>query len=96
MVRYLLCLHLELFGEYIQPKEREQAAIASLREHLLWIFRWPEMVTFEELNLNVTPLLEVSDDIVGEMYTTIVNEGFLSGAKCMLDNRQASQSRSHK
>ena len=93
---YLLCLYFELFGEHIQPNEQERAAVASLREHLLWILRWPEMVTSEELNLNLTSPPEISDDLVSEMYTTIVNEGFLSSARYMLDHRQASQSRSTK
>ena len=93
---YLLSLYFELFGDFIHPKEQEQAAVASLREHLLWILRWPEMVTPEELNLNLPSPPEISDDLVSEMYTTIVNEGFLTGAQYMLDHKQACQSRSTK
>ena len=50
---YLFCLYFELFQELIEPNEQEKEAIEELRDHLQRIFRWPEMVTFEEMNLPV-------------------------------------------
>ena len=43
---YLLCLYFELFDKYLKPNQTDSEAVVELRRHLLWIGRWPEMVTF--------------------------------------------------
>ena len=91
---YLLCLYVELFGQIIVVTEEEQGALANLREHLLWRFRWPEMVTHEEMNLPIPPRLEVPTAFLDEMYTTIVTEGFIAGAKNAIDYNKVWQSNS--
>jgi hypothetical protein len=48
---YLLCLYFEMFSRIVRPPQDVRAALANLREHLLRQERWPEMVTFEEMNL---------------------------------------------
>ena len=70
--------------------EEEKCALANLREHLLWRIRWPEMVTHEEMNLPIPPLLEVPTAFLEEMYTIIVMEGFTAGAKHAIDYKKES------
>ena len=48
---YLLCLYFDFFDGFLKPSSNEKIAVARLREHLLHMPRWPEMVTFEEANM---------------------------------------------
>ena len=48
---FLFCCYFELFGRFLRPNKRVSALITELRFNLLSESRWPEMVTFEELNL---------------------------------------------
>jgi hypothetical protein len=48
---YLLCLYFEVLGRVIRPSQHTQDTVANLREFLLSQERWPELVTFEEMNL---------------------------------------------
>lgn len=50
---YLLCLYFELFSRFLRPSQEDKVYVTSLREHVLAIFRWPEMITFEEMNQSV-------------------------------------------
>lgn len=48
---YLVCLYFEVFGRVIRPSRQTQDTVANLREFLLSQERWPELVTFEEMNV---------------------------------------------
>ena len=48
---FMFCLYFEFFGAVLRPGARERAIIGKLREQVLFTPRWPEMVTFEEMNL---------------------------------------------
>src|SRR5262245_39912842 len=48
---FLFCCYFELFGRFIRPDKNVSALVTELRFGLLSEFRWPEMITFEELNL---------------------------------------------
>ena len=91
---YLFCLYFELFQELIEPNEQEKEAIEELRDHLQRIFRWPEMVTFEEMNLPVPDpqAQKWPNFLVYSMYSIVMKEGFISGAKEILRMKQNSQS----
>ena len=52
----LLTLYFELFPAELTPDSASQTAILDLRQALLAVARWPEMVTFEELNRSPPPL----------------------------------------
>lgn len=82
---YLFCLYVELFDEFIVVTEEEQKALSNLRECLLWRFRWPEMVTHEEMNLPLPSRTEVPAAYLDNMYAIIVTEGFLAGARYAID-----------
>src|ERR1043165_8780186 len=47
---YLLCVFFETFNRQLRPDERTRRAIASIRAELHGITRWPELVTFEEMD----------------------------------------------
>jgi hypothetical protein len=48
---YMLCTYFELFGSVLRPTSSESAHVQKLREALLMEPRWPEMVTWEEMNI---------------------------------------------
>jgi len=48
---FLFCCYFELFGRFLRPNKRVSALITELQFNLVSESRWPEMVTFEELNL---------------------------------------------
>lgn len=82
---YLLCLYFEMFGRYLRTNRDEKTAVSKLRELLLHIDRWPEMVTFEEMNQPIpTPPL-LSSAFLHARYTQImVDKGFVQGSKHIL------------
>jgi hypothetical protein len=47
---FLFCCYFELFGRFLRPDKSVSALVTELRLALLSEFRWPEMITFEELN----------------------------------------------
>ena len=47
---FIFCLYFEFFSRFLKPNREEKEAIKELRKHLLSIFRWPEIVTYEEMN----------------------------------------------
>jgi hypothetical protein len=50
---FMFCLYFEFFGSILRPLPKVSATVAKIRENLLFTPRWPEMVTFEEMNLKV-------------------------------------------
>lgn len=46
---YLLCCYAELFETFISIDEPTKSKFNNLRSDLLMTYRWPEMVTFEEM-----------------------------------------------
>ncbi|WP_437954407.1 DUF5677 domain-containing protein [Sorangium sp. So ce119] len=48
---YMLCTYFELFGSILRPTATESTHVQGLREALLMEPRWPEMVTWEEMNI---------------------------------------------
>jgi hypothetical protein len=47
----LFCCYFELFGRFLRPNKRVSALVIELRFDLVGESRWPEMITFEEMNL---------------------------------------------
>ena len=82
---YLLCLYFEFFEESLTPNQEERAAIVELRKHLVHVYRWPEMVTFEEMNMTFPERQRVTDFLLHAGYAAImVREGFSAGAAKLL------------
>jgi hypothetical protein len=47
---FLFCLYFEFFGSVLRPTLDERAIIDKMRQKVLFARRWPEMVTYEEMN----------------------------------------------
>ena len=50
---FMFCVYFELFARILRPGKSVQRRIAAVRNCILSRVRWPEMVTFEEMNLPV-------------------------------------------
>jgi hypothetical protein len=48
---FMLCLYFEFFGSVLRPGPRVTDIVNTIRQDLLYTPRWPEMVTFDEMNL---------------------------------------------
>lgn len=82
---FLFCLYFELFEDFIDPSPSDKNANRELRNLLLQQPRWPEMVTFEEMN-QPYPTVPPIDQFLHGVYLQILDAGFLSGAKKLLEN----------
>jgi hypothetical protein len=49
----LFCLYFELFARFLRAVPTVRNSVSVLRRDLLLEPRWPEMVTFEEMNLEL-------------------------------------------
>jgi hypothetical protein len=47
---FLFCLYFEFFASVLRPSTKTRAIVNNIREQILLTPRWPEMVTFEEMN----------------------------------------------
>lgn len=48
---FLFCVYFEFFGRFLRPKADVSKTVSEIRKSLLTEWRWPEMVTFEEMNI---------------------------------------------
>jgi hypothetical protein len=48
---FMFCLYFEFFGQVLRPGSKVMKSVAEIRKTLLFTPRWPEMVTYEEMNL---------------------------------------------
>ena len=88
-------MYFELFDDFLESTRDEKESLEELREYLLEIFRWPEMVTFEEMNLDVpdSGAEKWPNFMIIELYSVILKEGFISGAKEILGASDAQRQR---
>jgi hypothetical protein len=47
---FLFCLYFEFFGGVLRSTAEERAIVNEIRQGVLYTRRWPEMVTYEEMN----------------------------------------------
>ena len=81
---YLFCLYFELFDRVLKPTQAEIEALEELRRYLLWIARWPEMVTFEEMNVSAPSGATLVSALLHGSYVRIMENGFISGTEELL------------
>ena len=93
---YLLCLYFELFGRFLRPNQKEKYAVKEVRGYLLSVFRWPEMITFEEMNIDVPQPKYWPTAIIHVIYNTVMEDGFISGAEQIIQLNEQQRSRSGK
>ena len=83
---FLSCLFLELFEYVVKPSQTENESLGELRKQLLQEFRWPEMVTHEEMNYSA-PSVTIIDELYHICLSIFMLEGFLTGATILMDSK---------
>jgi hypothetical protein len=48
---FLFCVYFEFFSKYFRPDKHVSEIINNIRKEVIMSPRWPEMVTFEEMNI---------------------------------------------
>ena len=48
---FMFCVYFELFARFIRSADHTKKLVTDIRQSILRIPRWPEMSTFEEMNL---------------------------------------------
>ncbi len=59
----LFCMYFKLFKRFLRPAVHEREAIERLRRKVDHEARWPEPVTFEEMNVRVPSLRHIIDEL---------------------------------
>ena len=93
---YLLSLYFEFFGPFFGLNQEEKEAIGELREYLLRLSRWPEMITFEEMNCDVPKTEFWPNALIHAMISAVMKDGFITGSEEMIAIYESSKSRSGK
>lgn len=73
----LFTLYFEIFGRFLKPGDENKKIVENMRSELVNMTRWPEMITFEEMNLDV-PKLNVFDPVFRMWSAEHHKRGFLS------------------
>lgn len=60
---YMFCAYFELFARFLRTNAETKEPVAEIRQALLRLPRWPEMVTFEEMNIK-PPEIELIQTMV--------------------------------
>jgi hypothetical protein len=47
---FLFCIYFEFFGRLLRPGKHQREIVQAIREGIFMAERWPEMLTFEEMN----------------------------------------------
>ena len=95
---FLLCIWVELFEVEFGASADDLTRFSKIRTRLWSSLRWPEMVTFEEMNLPV-PDPEINrwpQMLFHALFTVLVKDGFLSGAAEVERLRKSSGTRANK
>ena len=93
----LLCVFFELFESFIKPDPVAINTIQKIRELLIRQFRWPELVTFEEMNLRVPEPPRIPTMILFASYMASQSDkGFIAASRDILAGRISSESASHR
>ena len=90
---YILCLWFEFFEDQFDASEDDLLAISDLRDYLLSRARWPEMVTFEEMNVTVpeSHATKWPNFLIAALYNVISQEGFVSAMDTILHASQSAE-----
>ena len=81
---FIMCIYFELFDSFIHPEQKEKDIINDLRRWLFQFPRWPEMITFEEMNLPVPESGVYPEYLLRALYTVVMDQGFVSGTEEIL------------
>ena len=67
---FLFCVYFELLRPHLKPNAETMRQVGKIRKHLRAINRWPEIVTYEEMNVKPPPeaslLFQVASRVIFE------------------------------
>lgn len=78
---FLLTIYAEFFGEALALSDPARATFKELRRALTLQSRWPEIVTFEEMNQPVPKGQEVLGIVQHFMVAEGIEDGFIAAAE---------------
>ncbi len=78
---FLFCLYFEYFGRFLRSGSSNQALVEKIRETLVMEARWPEMVTFEEMILDLPEFNPLVSAVGRVMFKDQTKTGFIAAAK---------------
>lgn len=94
---YLLCIFFELFRSHIKMDNAANDVIERVRKLIIEESRWPELVTFEEMNIQVPKLPQIPTMILYALYMTSHPEkGFIAASRDILSRRLDSEFTPHR
>lgn len=70
----LFCLYFEFFVQNIDPTAAVENSILSIREAILLDNRWPEMITFEEMNKTVPQFYREQPMLYATMHAMVIEK----------------------
>lgn len=73
---FLFCVYFEFFGRQLRPGREIKKTISEIRKSILMKPRWPEMVTFEEMNLEVpepSPIQHMISFVQSKKHTRLMD-----------------------
>ena len=91
---FLLCIYFEFFGEFFRLSQSEEIAVQKLRSYLLGVPRWPEPLTFEEMNHSRPNINPVPAALRKMVIDSFMKDGFISGSEEVQSILDSSASRS--
>lgn len=50
---FMFCAYFELLARFLRPDKSIRRRVVAIRDSILSLVRWPEMITFEEMNIPV-------------------------------------------
>jgi hypothetical protein len=78
---FLLTVYFEFFSELLAVPTDVLQRVKKLRRALTMIPRWPEMVTFEEMNTPLPERRDIFDIVFRLMFAEMYEDGFVAGAE---------------
>ena len=84
----IFCLYFEYFEQHLKPTEDIEIVISRLRKKIISIFRWPEMVTFEEMNVPVPQPDRWPTVMIFAMYTMEFEKSISNAIKNIANSLQ--------
>lgn len=77
----LFSFYFEFFSNEIGATEKEESLVQMIRKELVEIIRWPELITFEEMNLEVPKAYHndlIPNKAIHKYFVEILKNGFVN------------------
>lgn len=90
---YLFCIFFELFEPFFNADPAAKDTVEKIRKLLIRHFRWPELVTFEEMNIRVPEPPRIPTMLLFALYMSFQSEnGFIAASREILSSLGSGES----